>query len=133
MSINSPDPEMITSTHPAPVSSIDRQLESWMKVVQKGFEDWAKTYFARFPASEDTRLAYTAAKAAWETAYPKWEPVETVPKDNPIVVLTEYGDLISVIWRADRFGEGQWCDWKREPLIQAVTHWMPLAPMCKES
>lgn len=33
------------------------------------FEEWAKEYFAKFPASEDTRREYTAAKAAWGAAH----------------------------------------------------------------
>lgn len=32
------------------------------------FEEWAKDYFAKFPASEDNRREYAAAKAAWEAA-----------------------------------------------------------------
>ena len=32
------------------------------------FEEWAKDYFSKLPASEDTSKEYAAAKAAWETA-----------------------------------------------------------------
>ncbi|HRN97560.1 MAG TPA: hypothetical protein PLZ58_03900 [Candidatus Saccharibacteria bacterium] len=33
------------------------------------FEEWAKDYFAKFPASEDNRCEYAAAKAAWDAAH----------------------------------------------------------------
>ena len=32
------------------------------------YKEWAKDYFAKFPASQDTRREYTAAKAAWDAA-----------------------------------------------------------------
>jgi len=41
------------------------------------FDKWAEEYFAKFPASQDTRLMYTAAKAAWRAAEGEAEKRET--------------------------------------------------------
>lgn len=55
-----------------------------------------------------------------------WRPIETAPKGEAILLLTEYGDVISGKWGfEDRDDSGQWFGWQ-EPLDQKVTHWMPI-------
>lgn len=49
------------------------------------FKEWAKDYFAQFPASEDTRREYTAAKAAWGAAH----SVESVAPAPEVAKLVE--------------------------------------------
>ena len=93
-------------------------------------------HYAR--SSEDlarvlTRLAVTsdehAAKAEMKIG---WRPIKTTPKDKTILLLTEYGDVISGQWGfEDRDDPGQWFGWQ-EPLDQKATHWMPTPPAPQE-
>lgn len=50
------------------------------------FEKWAENYFAKFPASQDTRLMYTAAKAAWHAT-------DTETANEPSKGISGYREL----------------------------------------
>jgi hypothetical protein len=50
-----------------------------------------------------------------------WQPIETAPKDRPILIYTRGGEILIVTWYA-----GQWDDGEGRPWKDPAIHWMPL-------
>lgn len=75
------------------------------------FKEWAKDYFDKFPASEDTRREYTAAKAAWGAAH-SVEPVTSAPEVAKLVEALE--EMIDVAHAVD-----SWESFPSDPIERA--------------
>jgi hypothetical protein len=86
------------------------------------FEEWAKNYFAKFPASQDTRMEYTAAKAAWEAAQPKWLPVSEAPEFRDVLVR----EITGHVYIAERQGSRWYQSIESEDIRVYPINWMPI-------
>lgn len=57
----------------------------------------------------------------------EWQPIETAPKDRPILVCQKQNGIIKTAHNIDEYG-----NWKtgsgHMDFIVGVTHWMPLPP-----
>lgn len=60
-----------------------------------------------------------------ERAAPQWQPIETAPKDRPILLRSKKGRIADGMWIAatDTRGGWAWALVRQEP-----THWMPIPP-----
>lgn len=75
-----------------------------------------------------------AAQRAWEAAKPKWQPIETAPKDYTLIILNESDSVFAGVWidNPNHFGEIGWYEstyfeslwYSHHPCNP--THWMPL-------
>lgn len=52
-----------------------------------------------------------------------WQPIETAPKDQPILLLSEGGDLAFAHWKK---GELVWLVDVTKARSSKLIHWMPL-------
>lgn len=63
--------------------------------------------------------------AAWHErkAVPKWQPIETAPKDGTSILgYWDKGEVYGVVW----FEDGQWCEYDPECVVREPSHWQPL-------
>lgn len=86
-------------------------------------------YYSRECAVKDFAAGYTAGLRA-----AKWQPIETAPKDRPIMlacgtfVTTGWWDTTDAAWT-----NGNVASWNYQEIIHLhPTHWMPLAHPPKE-
>lgn len=91
------------------------------------FEKWAAEWNGGLLNDPDdsARVAKAAAQAAWQAAKPKWQPIETAPDREYILILvdgqiTGVGSTYLGDWWAS-MPNGEVCELNEPP-----THWMPL-------
>ncbi len=65
------------------------------------------------------------ARAAIAAAEPRWQPVETAPKDGRRFLVSDGAAVATVWWSAEA---DEWIGYDTEGAFGAVTHWMPLPP-----
>jgi hypothetical protein len=65
------------------------------------------------------------ARAAIAAAEPRWQPVETAPKDGRRFLVSDGAAVATVWWSAEA---DEWIGHDTEGAFGAVTHWMPLPP-----
>jgi hypothetical protein len=103
------------------------------------FEEWAQKdgytlrkagYASDIYASANTRFAWEAWQAARER---QWMPIETAPKDTPILASDQFGVTSVVYWRdvssshLPRYAWSSHYDNEYMHHVEAFpNHWMPL-------
>lgn len=87
--------------------------------------DWAVEV-----AQEIDRLAAPSAQAPQPEAQPKWQPIETAPKDGSLQVLWWGGSVAFAKWLDNSKCKYPWAGWQTPSLTPRPsgepTHWMPL-------
>lgn len=102
------------------------------------FEEWWENFWGPTNGRVGVNVR-EIARESWEAAQPKWQPIETAPKDlgdriESFVLLSESGDVIHGGWYEEIDGEGVWFDrLYGEPIDdERITHWMLLPRPTKE-
>lgn len=83
------------------------------------FGEWAVDWNDGMLLDDDddaAKVAYLAARAAWQAAQPKWQPFETAPKDGTqfllrvgaTVLISRYSDEFLVVTGDLPKGEHKW-------------------------
>ena len=57
----------------------------------------------------------------------KWQPIETAPKDEWVLVYYGEGSMVDTVSIACCRSSYDWADWDGD-LYGTPTHWMPLPP-----
>jgi hypothetical protein len=106
------------------------------------FEKWClKDSSPRAIISKDECGNYTRQDelnqlwAAWQAAQPKWQPIETAPKDGTGILgflgsASPFRDSSQACYWFKARGQGDWRSYRYPDgfVIVYPTHWMPLPP-----
>lgn len=83
--------------------------------------EWADTLHA---AADELRRLHARVQDL-ERGAAQWQPIETAPKDGPILLRSKKGRVADGMWIAATDTRGGWA-WAL--IHQEPTHWMPLPP-----
>ena len=86
----------------------------------KTFDEWWAEHRAFILARIEDWSPKQMMRAAYDSALPQWQPIETAPKYEQILMLTKHGAI-----------EGQWdgevgSGYYWQIIEWYATHWMPL-------
>jgi len=93
------------------------------------FEQWWSANYPSKPSQSAQTLATLAfaKEAAWKSyqaSQPKWQPIETAPKDGVRILVWCFEEVYIAAWSNDYH-----CFSCCEFTLDAATHWMPIFDM----
>jgi hypothetical protein len=100
---------------------------------REAFEKWAVTQgYSTQRSGETYRLKSTRiAFTTWQAAQPKWQPIETAPKDKQMFVVIAFD--VPFLGTGKNYTTDAYCVWaetggkfSRWPHKFPPTHWTPL-------
>lgn len=105
------------------------------EAIRAGFEKWARKEapfrlerFGTGYSSVSAQAAWMAWQAAMAARVPDgWLPIESAPKESPILVVGNHG-VVELCVHEAYSGSYIWRKWRTDTYfhVNAFTHWMPL-------